>query len=181
MPLCKLHNRYPFLYVYGPISSSSSSSIGSRCVPWLGKGLSMPSPNYPVLCFLPPNRVASVFVQVVSPPLGWSPLSSFLVIWSPSGDTRCPSIVFEAVDMPCPGPFQFLTVLIISMTFVLSLTQMLIFLSGYVMLSILLSMLVCVAACLFCACLVSLQVSASYVIASTTQELYTCLFRQIHR
>ena len=30
-----------------------------------------------VLCH---NRVAPVFVQVVSPPLGWSPLSSFLVI-----------------------------------------------------------------------------------------------------
>ena len=26
--------------------------------------------------------------QVVSPPLGWSPLTSFLVIWSPSGDAR---------------------------------------------------------------------------------------------
>ena len=42
-----------------------------------------------------------------SPPLGWSPLSSFLVIWSPSGDTRGPSVVFEAVDMPCPRPFHF--------------------------------------------------------------------------
>ena len=35
------------------------------------------------------------------------PLSYFLVIWSPSGDTRGPSVVFEAVDMPCPGPFHF--------------------------------------------------------------------------
>ena len=26
------------------------SSLGSRCIPWLGEGLSMPSPNYPVLC-----------------------------------------------------------------------------------------------------------------------------------
>ena len=39
--------------------------------------------------------------------LGWSPLSYFLVIWSPSGDARGPSVVFEAVDMPCPGPFHF--------------------------------------------------------------------------
>ena len=38
---------------------------------------------------------------------GSSPLSSFLVIWSPSGDTRGPSFVFEAVDVPCPGPFHF--------------------------------------------------------------------------
>ena len=50
---------------------------------------------------------APVFVQVVSPPLSWSPLSYFLVIWSPSGATRDPSVVFEAVDMPCPGPFHF--------------------------------------------------------------------------
>ena len=67
----------------------------------------MSSPNYPVLCYPLPYRVAPVFVQVVSPPLGWSPLSSFLVIWSPSGDARDPSVVFEAVNMPCPGPFHF--------------------------------------------------------------------------
>ena len=85
----------------------TSSSLGSRCVLWLGEGLSMSSPNDPVLCCPLPYRDAPVFVQVVSPPLGWSPLSSFLVIWSPSGDTRGPSVVFEAVDMPCPGPFHF--------------------------------------------------------------------------
>ena len=67
----------------------------------------MPSPNYPVFCCPLPYRVAPVFVQVVSPPLGWSPLSSFLVIGSRSGDTRGPSVVFEAVDMPCLGPFHF--------------------------------------------------------------------------
>ena len=43
--------------------------------------------------------------------------------------------------------FIFLTVLIISMTFVLSLTQMLVFLSLHVMSSILLSIFVCAAAC----------------------------------
>ena len=84
-----------------------SSSLGSRCVPWLGESFSMTSPDYPVLCRLLPYRVVPVFVQVVSPPLGWSPLSSFLVIWTPSGDTRGPSVVLEAVDMPCPGPFLF--------------------------------------------------------------------------
>ena len=67
----------------------------------------MSSPNDPVLCCPLPYRVAPVFVQVVSPPLGWSPLSSFLVIWSPSGDARGPSVVFEAVNMPCPGLFHF--------------------------------------------------------------------------
>ena len=58
---------------------------------------------------------------------------------------------------------------------------MLVLLSLYVMLSILLSSLVCAAASLFCACLVSVQVSARYVIAGSTQELYTCLFRQMAR
>ena len=67
----------------------------------------MSSPNDPVLCCPLPYRVAPVFVQIVSPPLGRSPLSSFLVIWSPSGDARGPSVVFEAVNMPCPGPFHF--------------------------------------------------------------------------
>ena len=46
------------------------------------------------------------------------------------------------------------------MSFVLSLTQMLVLLSLYVMLSVLFSILVCAAASLFCACLVSVQVSA---------------------
>ena len=86
---------------------ATSSSLGSRCVPGLGEGLSMSSPNEPVLCCPLPYRVAPVFVQVVSPRFGWSPLSSFLVIWSPSGDARGPSVVFEAVNMLCPGPLQF--------------------------------------------------------------------------
>ena len=63
---------------------------------------------------------------------------------------------------PAQDHFSVLAVLIISMTFVLSLTQMLGFLTLYVMLSILLSILVCAAASLFCACLVSVQVSAPF-------------------
>ena len=58
---------------------------------------------------------------------------------------------------PAQDHFTFLTVLILSMTFVLSLTQMLVFLSLYVMLSILLSILVCVAASLFCPSLASVH------------------------
>ena len=61
---------------------------------------------------------------------------------------------------PAQDHFIFLILLIISMTFVFSLTHMLVFLSLYVMLSILLSISVCAAASLFCACLVSVQVSA---------------------
>ena len=41
--------------------------------------------------------------------------------------------------------------------------------------------LVCAPASLFCACLVSGQVSTPYVIAGSTHELYTCLFRQMAR
>ena len=78
-----------------------------------------------------------------------------------------------------PRTISFFSVYIISMTFVISLTQMLVLLSVNVMLSILLSILVCAAASLFCACLVSVQVSAPYDIAGSTQELYTCLFRQM--
>ena len=63
-----------------------------------------------------PYRVAPVFVQVVSPPLGWSLLSSFVVEWSPSDNTRGPSEVFETVDVPCSGPLHFPTLLIMSMT-----------------------------------------------------------------
>ena len=83
----------------------------------------------------------------------------------------------------CLAQYHFivLTWLIISMTFALSLTQMLVFLALYVMLSILLSMLVCAAARLFCACLGSVHVSEPYVLAGSTQELYTCLFRQMTR
>ena len=59
------------IYIY----NTPSSSLGSRSVPWLGKGLTIPSPSHPVLCCPLPDRAAPVFVQVVSPPLGWSPLS----------------------------------------------------------------------------------------------------------
>ena len=45
-----------------------------------GEDLSVPSPK-PVVCCSLPDRVAPVFAHVVSPPLGWSPLSYFLVIW----------------------------------------------------------------------------------------------------
>ena len=82
---------------------------------------------------------------------------------------------------PPQNHFICLAVLIISMSFVLSLTQMLVFLSLYVMLSLLLSILVCAAASLFCACLVSVQVAAPYATAGSTQELYTCFFRQMER
>ena len=42
-------------------------------------------------------------------------------------------------------------------------------------LRILLSILVCAAVSLFCACLVRVQICAPYAIAGNTHELYTCL------
>ena len=80
--------------------------------------------------------------------------------------TREYRLSLRRLIFPAQDHFLFLTVLIISMTCVLSLTQMLVFLSLYVMLIILLSIVVCAAASLFCACLVSVQVSAPYVIYS---------------
>ena len=161
--------------------TTASSSLGSRCVPWLGEGLIMSSPNYPVLCCPLPYRVAPVFVQVVSPPLGWSPLPSFLVIWSPSGEARGPSVVFEADDIPYPGPFHFYH----SVDYIYEFCPLpdpdvgpSIFVCDVEHTSFI---LVCAAASLFCACLVSVQVSAPYVIAGSTQELYTCLFRPMAR
>ena len=151
----------------------SSSTLGSRCVPWLGEGLSIVlSSAISCRSSICPGRLSTAWL--VS-----------LVVFS----YHCLQVVTREVHrsslrrLICPAQdhFIFLTVLIISMTFVLSLTQMLVFLSLYVMLSILLSILVCAAASLFCACLVSVQVSAPYVIAGNTQELYTCLFRQMAR
>ena len=128
----------------------------------------MPSPNYPVLCCPLPYRVAPVFVQVVSPLLGWSPLSSFLAYGLQVVTREVHRLSLRRLICPAQDYSIFLTVYILSMTFVLSLTHMLVLLSLYVMLSILLSILVCAAASLFCACLVSVQVSAPYVIAGST-------------
>ena len=49
--------------MYVAQTSSSSSSSGSRCVTWLGECLSMPFPNYPVLCCTVPYRIAPVFAR----------------------------------------------------------------------------------------------------------------------
>ena len=82
--------------------------------------------------------------------------------------------------MAGPEPLQFSHIAIISRTFVFSLTQRLVFLSLYVVLSIL-HTLVCAAASLLCACLVSVRISTPYVIADRTLELNTCIFRHMTR
>ena len=116
----------------------------------------IPSPNYPVLC--------AVLCHIVS--LQYLSRSSFHRL----ACLRCHLFLSYGLQVVtrevhrsslrrliCPALDHFivLTVLIISMSCVLSLTQMLVLLSLYVMLSILLSILVCAAASLFCACLVN--------------------------
>ena len=49
-----------------------------------------------------PDRVAPVFVQVVSPPLDWSPLSYLLAVCTPSGDMQGPSVIFEVDIVSVP-------------------------------------------------------------------------------
>ena len=99
----------------------------------------------------------------------------FLVTWSPSGDMRGPSVALRRLICRAQDHFMFITVLVIYMTCDLSLTQMLVFISLYMMLSILLPILACAAA----SSVLVWSVSAPYAIAGSTQELYTCLFRQM--
>ena len=73
---------------------------------WLGVSLSMAPPCKPVLCC----PLLSSFQHLSRSSLhrlAGLPCRIFLsYMWSPSGDTRGPSVVLEAVDMPCPGPFH---------------------------------------------------------------------------
>ena len=48
------------------------------------------------------KSVKSQFFPTLLVPISWT-----LAVWSPGGDTRGPSVIFEAVDMLCPGPFHF--------------------------------------------------------------------------
>ena len=141
----------------------------------------MPFPNYPVLCCPLPYRVAPVFARSSLHRLAGLYCRLFLSYGLQVVTREVHRSSLRRLIYPTQDYFICLTVLIISMTFVLSLTQMLVFLSLYVMLSILLSILVCAAASLSCACLVSVLVSAPYVIAGSTHELHTCLFRQMAR
>ena len=60
----------------------ASSSLGSRSVlAAVGRSPQHAVSKLACICCHLPDRVAPVLVQFVSPPLGWSPLSSFLFIW----------------------------------------------------------------------------------------------------
>ena len=122
---------------------SSSSSLGSRSVPWLGDGLP---------CRIQVSLSCAVFCQIV--PLQYMSRSSlhrladlpcrlFLALWSPSGEREVHRSSLSRLICPAQDHFILLTLLIISITVVLSQIEMFVFLSLYVMLSILLSILVC--------------------------------------
>ena len=86
---------------------NSSSSLDSRSVPWLGNAS---------VCRLKVIMFCAILCHIScrsrnclgSLSTAW--LVSLVVfscyMWLPSGDTRGPSVVFEAVDMPCVGPFH---------------------------------------------------------------------------
>ena len=53
---------------------------------------------FPVIRPLYYSYLYSEFVHVICPSICWSPSTSFLVVWSPSGDMRGPSVKFELDD-----------------------------------------------------------------------------------
>ena len=78
-------------------------------------------PSWPVVRYSLPGHVPPPFLQVVSPSFGWSPLLYFLVVWAPIREpfrTCLRSLMCSAQDH-----FIFPTFVIMSMTFVLPLTQ----------------------------------------------------------
>ena len=94
--------------------TSLASSLGSRSVRWLGKAskchLKIPciALSSLSLCQISRGHVY-VFVQVVSPSLGWPSLLSFLVVMPQSSGMWCPSVLFDASHVPCQGPLYFLS------------------------------------------------------------------------
>ena len=128
-----VNNFVGFLFLF--FSSSSSSSLGSRCVPWLGKGL-MSSPNYPVLCCPLSYRVAPVFSRSSLHRLAGLPCCLFLSYGLQEVTREVHRLSLRRLICPAKDHFIFVTVYIISMTFLLYLTQMLVLLSLCVMLSI---------------------------------------------
>ena len=108
----------------------ASSSLDSRSVPWLGKSLSIPSPSkYLVLSSA--RSVAPVFDQVVSHSLAGLPcrlfLSQYYGLKMVTHEVHRSSLM--RLLCSARNHFIFLTFPVISVTFVLFLTQMLVLLS----------------------------------------------------
>ena len=95
-------------------------------------------------------------------------LEVFNFVVFPGDDT---SVISCPADVPCPGPLPSSHLFNHVCDLGLFLTQMFVFLSGYVVFNVLLPSFVCAAASLSFALVVSAHVSASYVIAGSTHEL----------
>ena len=130
-------------------------------------------------CPLQMTLSCAVLCHICSGRLSTAWLVSLDVFWSPSGHARGPSVVFEAVDMPCPGPFHFSH----SVDYIYEFCPLPNPDVGP-------SIFVCdvehtsfhfgLCGRKFVLCLFG-QCPAPYVIAGSTQELYTCLFGQMAR
>ena len=83
---------------------------------------------------------------------------------------QCPSVISYSTDVPCPGPLPSSDLFNHACDLGLF-SYPDVFLSRYVMFNIFLSIFVCAAASLFFAWVVSVHVSAPYVIAGSTNEL----------
>ena len=142
------------------IISSSSSSLCSHSVPWLGEGCVH-------ICLFCARWYPSSSCQVRLQRLTGLFLSQGFQLVTHSVHR------LSRVLLTCPAQvhFRLLTCSITSVTLVFSLTQMFVFLSWYVMFNIVLSIFVCAAASLFFVRVVSAHVSAPYVSAGSTHEL----------
>ena len=93
----------------------------------------------------------------------------------PGGDTQCPSVTSYPADVPCAGPFPFSDLFN-------HVCDLGLFSYPNVCFSVPVcdvSIFICAAASLFFAWVVSVHVSAPYVIAGSTHELYICLFKHV--
>ena len=82
--------------------SRSSSSLGSRSVMWLGR---MPQHATSKFACLALSFARSCLSSIYPSCLSTASMISLAVCSCPSGHKSVPSVVFEAVDVPCPGPF----------------------------------------------------------------------------
>ena len=128
-------------------------------------------PHLPILRYPLPDGTLPVVIYFVSPTSRWSSTRSFPFVGFPGGDTQSPSFILYPANVPCPGPLPSSDLFNHVCNLVFSLTQMFVFLSRYVMFNTLLSIFVCAAASLFFAQVVSVHVSAPYVIAVSMQEV----------
>ena len=87
----------------GNLSSNNIMSIGQQYCPAVEQIPHHATPQVSLSCAIL-CQIGSLQYLSRSSLHRLSVLSSFLAVWSPSGDTKSPSVVFEVVDVKCPGP-----------------------------------------------------------------------------